>query len=296
MARTPNHTSALTLPPVAASVPPLLPPADDPAAAGAAPALAAPAPAALPAEVIVSGVWTVRGAPSAPVPDSTRLWSPAGASAGTVKVPDAAPLASGVSVPRTIGSEWMLAETGGHVELDVEDVEDEELDVDVLPVGHGIQPVELTLMVPPGATDDGDTETPLGAVVVVVCSVLVVCPLVVVGPPGLVVDVVLDADGNELDVDVEDVEWVVVDVVEEPAGEVVEVEFDGDVEVVAWVVVEVVAEWVVVDVVEEPVGDVVDVDEDPVGDVVEVDDEPVGDVVEVELDGDVDVVVPEEAY
>jgi hypothetical protein len=60
--------------------------------------------------------------------------------------------------------------TFGQVVVD----DEEELDDDELPVGHGIQPVELTVMLPPGATDDGDTDTPEGTVVVVVLDGVVV--------------------------------------------------------------------------------------------------------------------------
>jgi hypothetical protein len=70
--------------------------------------------------------------------------------------------------------------------------------VDVVDDGHGCQPPDVMLIVPPGAADAGDTDTPLTGVVVVVvapvgAAVVVVAPVglvVVVAPVGLVVVVV----------------------------------------------------------------------------------------------------------
>lgn len=103
-------------------------------------------------------------------------------------------MASGVRVPRTTGSDWMVTVTLGQLVVDVvavvddvDDVddEDEEGDEELPLVGQGIHPLEFTLIDPPGGVDEGDTETSEGVVVEVDDEL---------DEPGRVVDVLLDEE------------------------------------------------------------------------------------------------------
>src|SRR4029077_16885325 len=80
----------------------------------------------LPAElaaVTVSDALTLRALPSAPMPESSSVWTPTLTEAGTTNCPETVPVASGVTVPRLIGSECNTTVTTWHgVVVDVDEV------------------------------------------------------------------------------------------------------------------------------------------------------------------------------
>lgn len=231
----PTRASGFTLPPVRGR-----PEADTEAAE---PAVVAAVP--LDAAVTVSEALTVRAAPLVPTPDSSMVCAPAPAAAGMLKVPVTVPAASGVRVPRVIGSECntnVTVEHGFVVEVDdVEDavvvevvelvvvelveVDDDGVVEEVDDAGHGCHPVDVMLTDPPIATVPADRVTPLGAVV----EVDDVEPVVEVEVGGRVVDVDELEDDVEvgLVVDVDEVDELGVTVVEvDEVDEVDDVELD----------------------------------------------------------------------
>jgi hypothetical protein len=100
------------------------------------------APPPLDVAVTVNGMLTVRAVPSAAVPDSTMVWLPTTAPAGTLNCPLTVPVASGVRVPSVIGSDSNVTVTPGQAVVD--DVPADE--VVVVPPPHGIQPLDWTLI------------------------------------------------------------------------------------------------------------------------------------------------------
>lgn len=153
-----------------------------------------------PGAATVTPALTVRVDPDGASPLSSSSCGPGAVVVGTVKEPEILPVASAVSVPSVMGSDRRTPVT----------------------VEAGFQPVEETVMAPPGATV-GETVVPDGSVVLVD----------VVLPPDVVVLVELDVVLEARVVDVVDPDGAaVVEVVPVPSVVVVELPDPGAVVVV----------------------------------------------------------------